>query len=217
MNESLSQQAAAWLLDAGCVEVRTDAPFLLPSGWASPVYMDATRLISLPSIRRGLMKQGVQRLLDAGALQGLSAVAGGESSGIAFAAWFAEKLDMPLQYVRKRAVGSRQIEGVVEQGGKVLLVDDMVSAGQYKLSFIDALRAQGARVEDLFVVFDYGCFGSDTVLSQHGVRVHALCNWQDVLAMAFQRGGFSVEQLAIWQAFLQNPAKWSLAHGGIGK
>ncbi|MEG0787257.1 MAG: orotate phosphoribosyltransferase, partial [Comamonas sp.] len=131
MNESLSQQAAAWLLDAGCVEVRTDAPFLLPSGWASPVYMDATRLISLPTIRRGLMKQGVQRLLDAGALQGLSAVAGGESSGIAFAAWFAEKLDMPLQYVRKRAVGSRQIEGVVEQGGKVLLVDDMVSAGQY--------------------------------------------------------------------------------------
>ena len=124
MNESLSQQAAAWLLDAGCVEVRTDAPFLLPSGWASPVYMDATRLISLPTIRRELMKQGVQRLLDAGALQGLSAVAGGESSGIAFAAWFAEKLDMPLQYVRKRAVGSRQIEGTVEPGGKVLLVDD---------------------------------------------------------------------------------------------
>ncbi len=205
------------LLDAGCVEVRTDAAFILPSGWASPVYMDATRLISLPTIRRELMKQGVQRLLDAGALQGLSAVAGGESSGIAFAAWFAEKLDMPLQYVRKRPVGSRQIEGVVQAGGKVLLVDDMVSAGQYKLNFIEALRSQGARVEDLFVVFDYGCFGSDAVLAQHGVRVHALCNWQDVLAMAFQRGGFSVEQLAVWQSFLQNPAKWSLAHGGIGQ
>lgn len=105
--------------------------------------MDATRLISLPTIRRELMKQGVQRLLDAGALQGLSAVAGGESSGIAFAAWFAEKLDMPLQYVRKRPVGSRQIEGVVHSGGKVLLVDDMVSAGQYKLNFIEALRTQG--------------------------------------------------------------------------
>ena len=154
------------LLDAGCVEVRTDAAFILPSGWASPVYMDATRLISLPTIRRELMKQGVQRLLDAGALQGLSAVAGGESSGIAFAAWFAEKLDMPLQYVRKRPVGSRQIEGVVHSGGKVLLVDDMVSAGQYKLNFIEALRNQGARVEDLFVVFDYGCFGSDAVLAQ---------------------------------------------------
>lgn len=205
------------LLDAGCVEVRTDAAFILPSGWASPVYMDATRLISLPTIRRELMKQGVQRLLDAGALQGLSAVAGGESSGIAFAAWFAEKLDMPLQYVRKRPVGSRQIEGVVHSGGKVLLVDDMVSAGQYKLNFIEALRTQGARVEDLFVVFDYGCFGSDAVLAQHGVCVHALCNWQDVLAMAFQRGGFSVEQLAVWQAFLHNPAKWSLAHGGIGQ
>jgi adenine/guanine phosphoribosyltransferase-like PRPP-binding protein len=121
--------------------------------------MDGSRLISFPTIRRELMKQGLQRLLDAGALQGLSGVAGGESSGIAFAAWLAEKMDLPLQYVRKRAVGVRQIEGVVEQGGKVLLVDDMVSAGQYKLSFIDALRAEGARVEDLFVVFDYGCLG----------------------------------------------------------
>lgn len=217
MHEVLRQQAAHWLLDAGCVEVRTDAPFVLPSGWASPVYMDATLLISQPSIRRELMKQGVQRLLDVGALQGLSAVAGGESSGIAFAAWLAEKLDMPLQYVRKRAVGSRQIEGVVQPGGKVLLVDDMVSAGQYKLSFIEALRTQGAVVQDLFVVFDYACFGSDAVLAQHGVRVHALCTWQDVLAAAFARGGFTAEQLAVWQAFLHNPAQWSLRHGGIGQ
>lgn len=213
----MNLQAAAWLLQAGCVEVRTEGAFVLPSGWASPVYMDATRLIALPTIRRELMKQGVQRLLDAGALQGLSAVAGGESSGIAFAAWFAEKLDMPLQYVRKRAVGSRQVEGIVQPEGKVLLVDDMVSAGQYKLNFIDALRAEGARVQDLFVVFDYGCFGSAQVLQQHGVQVHALCNWSDVLAMAFQRGGFTVEQLAVWQAFLQNPAAWSVAHGGIGQ
>ena len=214
--EFLRRQAAAWLLDAGCVEARTTDPYRLPSGWTTPVYMDGSRLISYPSIRRELMKQGVQRLLDAGALQGLSGVAGGESSGIAFAAWFAEKLDLPLQYVRKRAVGARQVEGVVQAGGKVLLVDDMVSAGQYKLSFIDALRAEGARVEDLFVVFDYGCLGAAQVLEAHGVRVHALCDWRDVLEQAKARSQFSDEALRTWDEFLQAPAEWSIAHGGVG-
>ena len=88
----LRRQAAGWLLDAGCVEARTTDPFRLPSGWTTPVYMDGSRLISYPSIRRELMKLGMQRLLDAGALQGLGGVAGGESSGIAFAAWLAEKI-----------------------------------------------------------------------------------------------------------------------------
>ncbi|MBD9531352.1 orotate phosphoribosyltransferase [Comamonas sp. CMM01] len=213
----LRRQAAGWLLDAGCVDARTTDPFRLPSGWTTPVYMDGSRLISFPTIRRELMKQGLQRLLDAGALQGLSGVAGGESSGIAFAAWLAEKMDLPLQYVRKRAVGVRQIEGVVEQGGKVLLVDDMVSAGQYKLSFIDALRAEGARVEDLFVVFDYGCLGAAPVLQQHGVRVHALCDWRDVLEQARARGQFSDAALQTWEEFLQAPAEWSIAHGGVGQ
>ena len=62
----LRRQAAGWLLDAGCVDARTTDPFRLPSGWTTPVYMDGSRLISFPTIRRELMKQGLQRLLDAG-------------------------------------------------------------------------------------------------------------------------------------------------------
>ncbi|MFT3813013.1 MAG: phosphoribosyltransferase family protein [Acidovorax sp.] len=212
---SPAHETAAQLLDAGCVRVRADEPFRLPSGWASPVYMDCRRLISFPATRRSLVAQALERLRAAGALDGLAAVAGGEASGIALAAWIADTLDLPLQYVRKRAVGHAQVEGVVEPGSTVLLVDDLMAAGLSKAVFCKALRECGAQVRDILVVFDYGTFSAAAQWQAQGVRIHALCTWQDVLAVARERGAFAPPALAEWEAFLRDPAEWSLAHGGI--
>ncbi|WP_332747796.1 orotate phosphoribosyltransferase [Hydrogenophaga sp.] len=214
-NPSSAQAVAELLIEAGCVSCRTDEPFRLPSGWASPVYMDCRRLISFPQTRQLLLEQALARLRAAGAVDGLAAVAGGESSGIAFAAWMADALNLPLQYVRKRAVGQAQVEGVVTPGSAVLLVDDLMAAGLSKLTFCEALRARGAEVRDVFVVFDYGTFHAAAMLHSHKVRVHALCTWQDVLDVARERTGFDPSALAEWSAFLRNPTAWSEAHGGI--
>ncbi len=97
--DTLGQQAdpagavAQALLAAGCVQLPAEEPFRLPSGWASPVYIDCRRLISFPALRRQLVARGLRVLQAAGALEGLAAVAGGESSGIALAAWVADALD----------------------------------------------------------------------------------------------------------------------------
>lgn len=208
---------AAHLIDAGCVTVRSDEPFRLPSGWASPVYMDCRRLISFPETRRALVAAGVRRLDAGGALSGLTAVAGGESSGIALAAWIADALNLPLQYVRKRGMGANRVEGVVLKDMKVLLVDDMMAAGASKAGFVSALRARGARVHDLFVVFDYGILGADSLLDSLDLRLHALANWRDVLAAAEARNDFGRDARIELAQFLENPSAWSSAHGGIGR
>lgn len=210
-------QVAAALLDAGCVTARTDEPFRLPSGWASPVYIDCRRLISFPGLRQKLVDSGLALLRERGALEGVQAVAGGEASGIALAAWIAQALNLPLQYVRKKQAGQSQVEGVVSPGDHVLLVDDMMAGGQSKLRFCRALHAAGATVSDLFIIFDYGTFNTEKLLAPLGVRVHSLATWRDILAVAKERGDFDERVRQELEQFLDNPTGWSQAHGGIAQ
>jgi orotate phosphoribosyltransferase len=204
------------LLDAGCVKLRTDEPFWLPSGWASPVYMDCRRLISFPAVRRELVSQGLDLLRSCGRLDGLASIAGGEASGIALAAWLADALDLPLQYVRKKPVGDSQVEGVIRQGDRILLVDDLMAGGHSKLKFCRALAAAGGTVRDVFVIFDYGTFPTQELLAPLGITVHALATWRDVLAAAREGAAFEPGALAELEEFLGDPPAWSEVHGGIG-
>lgn len=212
---TLSSTLADRLIDAGCVDVKAEEPFRLPSGWASPVYMDCRRLISFPEIRRRIIESALVLLRRAGALENVKGVVGAESSGIAFAAWLADELGLSLQFVRKRAAGHAQIEGVLHAGERVLLVDDLMAAGLSKASFHKALTAKGAVVKDLFVIFDYGTFGAAEQLQGRGISVHALCTWRDILAAARARTEFESKALDELAAFIDAPGKWSSSHGGI--
>jgi orotate phosphoribosyltransferase len=211
----VGKRVARALLQAGCVSVQTDEPFRLPSGWASPVYMDCRRLISFPAIRRDLVAQSLTMLRSRGCLEDVSAIAGGEASGIALAAWLAWALELPLLYVRKKPAGRSQIEGVVAHGARVLLVDDLMAAGHSKLRFADALRAAGAEVENVFTIFDYGTFDSQALLATRGLRAHSLSNWADVLSVARETELIGAPHVVELQRFLQDPSGWSQAHGGI--
>lgn len=215
-DQETARGIATALLDAGCVSARRDEPFRLPSGWATPVYMDCRRIISFPKLRRLVVDEGLKRLRQAGALEGVDAVVGGEASGIALAAWMADALELPLHYVRKKAAGQSQVEGVLHAGDRVLLVDDMMAAGQSKLRFCQALATAGAQVRDLFIVFDYGVFPTQAALDAVGVKVHALACWRDVLDVARARADFPPAILKELQDFLDDPAGWSQAHGGRG-
>lgn len=203
------------LLRAGCVSLKADEPFRLPSGWTSPIYMDCRRLISFPAIRRNIVSLGIDLLRARGRLDGVASIAGGETSGIALAAWFAEALDLPLQYVRKKPIGRSQIEGVIQAGAPILLVDDVLAGGRSAVKFCRALVAAGAIVTDVFVIFDYGTFPTSDVLGELHLRAHSLTTWAEVVAVAREDGTFDAQPLAEIEAFLRDPAAWSEAHGGI--
>lgn len=214
-NADVSKTVARALLHAGCVRLKADEPFRLPSGWTSPVYMDCRRLISFPAVRRRIVSLGIDLLRARGCLDGIASLAGGETSGIALAAWFAEALDLPLQYVRKKPVGRSQIEGVMKAGEQVLLIDDVMAGGRSAAKFCRALVAAGAIVKDVFVIFDYGTFPTRDVLGAMHVRAQSLATWADVVAVAREDGTFDAQALAEIEAFLRDPPAWSEAHGGI--
>ena len=218
---AIAEHTAKMFLDVGAVRFMTDKPFIFTSGWASPVYNDCRWLISFPQVRRKLMDYGVATVLrDIGA-GAFDAVAGGETAGIPFAAWMADRLDLPMQYVRKKPKGfgrNAQIEGQVIEGQRVLLVEDMTTDGRSKVNFCNALRAAGCKVEHCFVLFFYDIFPDGRkILGDLGIKLHALTTWWDILAVAKASGKFDAKMLAEVEKFMRDPGGWSKAHGGAAQ
>ncbi len=214
----LAREAAKMLLEIGAVYFYEEKPFIFTSGWASPVYTDCRRIISYPRVRATLMDYAVATILQEIGYEALDVVAGGETAGIPFAAWIAERLMLPMQYVRKKAKGfgrNAQIEGLVTPGARALLVEDLATDGGSKVAFVEAMRAAGLGVEHCFVVFYYDIFPQGrATLQKLGVTLHALTTWRDVLAVAKASGTFAPGVLAEVESFLDEPAQWSAAHGG---
>ncbi len=217
----IAQMTAKMLLEINAVNFRADEPYMLTSGLASPVYIDCRKLISYPRIRSTLMDFAASIIMSEVGFEQYDAVAGGETAGIPFAAWLAERLNLPMQYVRKKPKGfgrDAQIEGDISEGQRVLLVEDLTTDGGSKVTFCEALRTAGATVNDALVVFYYDIFPETLVkLEQQGVRLHYLATWRDVLAVCRDNDYFDAQTLSEVEAFLNNPLDWSSAHGGKGE
>lgn len=213
----IAKASAQILLDTKSVLFNAREPFIFTSGRASPVYTDCRRLISFPEERGILMDFGSSILREKAG--GVDLVAGGETAGIPYAAFIAERMNKPMLYVRKKPKGfgkMAQIEGVMDDAGKrVVLVEDLQSDGASKKVFIDALRAAGAVVEHSFVIFHYGIFpASEKNMAEAGVTLHALTTFWDVLAVAREKNYFDTATLDEVEKFLNAPDEWSAAHGG---
>ena len=215
----MARLTARMLLEIRAVHFRRDEPYRLTSGLASPVYIDCRKLISYPAVRAALMDFACAKLLRNAGFARFDAVAGGETAGIPFAAWIAERLGLPMLYVRKQPKGfgrDAQIEGALAADSRVLLVEDLTTDGGSKLRFAEAIRAAGAEVGHTFVVFFYGIFPqTEAVLLGHGLSLHYLATWRDVLAEARAGEHFDAATLAEVEAFLAAPLEWSAAHGGV--
>jgi orotate phosphoribosyltransferase len=215
----MAELTAKMLLEVEAVRFMADKPFIFTSGWASPVYTDCRRLISFPRVRQTLIDFGTATLMRDAGFEQFDAVAGGETAGIPFAAWMADRLALPMLYVRKKPKGfgrNAQIEGHLVEGQRVLLVEDMTSDGRSKINFCNALREAGAKVEHVLVFFFYDIFPeAPKILGDLGVTLHSLATWWDVLAVAKASGKFDAAKLAEVEKFMNDPAGWSKDHGGI--
>ena len=214
----IARKTAEILLEIEAVHVNTDTPFILTSGAASPVYIDCRKLISYPRIRSMLMGFAASVLAEDVGVEVFDSVAGGETAGIPFAAFLAERLGLPMQYVRKKPKGfgrNAQIEGILEEGSNVLLVEDLATDGGSKVHFASALRNAGAKCDHSFVIFYYNIFAhAQAELDEAGLSLHALATWWDVLDVIKQSDKFNDTSAQIVEAFLHDPKGWSKSHGG---
>lgn len=217
----IARESADILLDTKSVLFNAREPFVYTSGKTGPVYVDIRRLISFPRERGILMDFAVEILNSEIGTGNIDYVAGGETAGIPYAAFIAERMDKPMLYVRKKPKGfgrNAQIEGNLEGSApKVILIEDLQTDGGSKKVFIDALRAADAIVTHSFVVFHYGIFPkSEENMREMGVKLLALVTWRDMLAAARDRSFFDTETLAEVESFLSAPAAWQEAHPAQG-
>ena len=216
--EEIARLTARMLLEIEAVHFNAAEPFTLASGLPSPTYIDCRKLISFPRIRSTLMDFLAGTVMREAGFEAFDNVAGGETAGIPFAALVAERLALPMTYVRKKPKGygrNARIEGTMGEGQRVLLVEDLTTDGGSKLSFVDAIRDTGATCAHTAVIFYYGIF-PETVetLGRHGVKLHYLCTWWDVLAEARESEAFDRATLDEVEAFLTSPRPWQAARAG---
>jgi orotate phosphoribosyltransferase len=207
-SKTIAELTARMYLDTGAVRFMTDKPFIFTSGWASPVYNDSRWLMSFPDVRSALMDFAVHTIERDIGRDKINAVAGGETAGIPFAAWVADRMHLPMQYVRKKAKGF----------GRGSQIEGLLVPGQSKVNFINALREAGGICEHCFVIFFYDIYPqSKKIMSDLGVTLHSLTTWKDVLAVARTSGQFEPKMLAEVEKFIGDPAGWSKAHGGAAE
>jgi orotate phosphoribosyltransferase len=217
--QAIAAETAKMLIEVKAILFNADTPFIFTSGWASPVYTDMRKIISYPRLRSKIIDFAVTTVEREIGYESLEVIAGGETAGIPYAAWLSDRLMLPMQYIRKKPKGfgrNAQIEGDIHDGKRALLVEDLATDGRSKVNFCNALRDSGQICDHAFVFFFYDIFPqARELMAEIGVTLHYLVTWRDVLAVARANQYFEAATLDAVEAFLNAPAAWSAAHGGI--
>ena len=195
------------LLSIGAVFLRPDEPFTWASGIKSPIYCDNRLTLSVPAVRtrveEGLARIVRERFPDAGALMGTS------TAGIAHAAITATILDLPMGYVRSGSKDhgrGNQIEGKLEKGQKVVVIEDLISTAGSCIEVVEALRAAGAEVLGVVSIFTYGMKKGLDRLAAADVINHSLSNLDALVEVAAEEGYIKPEDRQRLIAFRDNPS-----------
>lgn len=219
----VARQTAEMLLRTEAIQVYKENPFVFVSGRISPVYIDCRKILSFPEEREYIVTQLAQKVaIDIG-LGNIDVVAGGETAGIPYASFVSHLIKKPMIYIRKQPKGyggTKQIEGILEAGRRVLLVEDLITDGLSKLRFNIGIRAAGAKMTQCLCVFDYASDrlhqheGRDN-LAKNDIGLHVLANWDDVLYTGLSKSYFSEEASRHIVDFLKDPENWGRKMGFV--
>ncbi len=209
---SASQQIAIHLLDIKAVKFQPDTPFTWSSGWKSPIYCDNRLTLSYPHIRDFIRDAFVHRIRTT--FPDVQAIVGVATGGIAHAALIAQELDLPLAYVRSKpkehGLGN-QIEGHLESGQKVVIVEDLISTGASALNAALAVRASEAEVLGLAAIFTYGFPEAKARFEAEQIPFFTLSDYHTLLQIALERGFINEEQFQLLEQWQYSPQTWSVS------
>ena len=205
----MEKQVAKALLSIKAVFLRPDDPFTWASGIKSPVYCDNRLTLGYPEVRR-VIEQGIADTVrkyypEAQALMGTS------TAGIAHAAIAADLRDLPMGYVRGAAKDhgrNNRIEGRLDPGMKVVVVEDLISTAGSCVETVEALREAGADVLGVVSIFTYGMQKGIDRLAQANVENHSLSNFSTLVQVAAEEGYIQPDQVPMLHKFIANPAEW---------
>jgi len=194
------------------VDLRPEDPFEWSSGLFAPIYCDNRRTLGYPTVRAAIADGFASIVRESSFLP--TTVAGTATAGIPHAAWLAERLDAPMCYVRSAAKGhgrQNRIEGVVDTGDPVVVVEDLISTGSSALSAVEALQEAGATVQAVLAIFSYEFDRATTAFEDAGIPLHTLTGFHRLVDGARSAGHLSTAQVEALQTWRSDPDAWSAA------
>lgn len=219
----VSQRVAEILLSTESIQVYNDKPFVFVSGRISPVYIDCRKLLSFAAERDYIVTALARKAETDIGSQNIDVVAGGETAGIPYASFVSHIIKKPMIYIRKQPKGyggTKQIEGILNPGQRVLLVEDLITDGLSKLRFNIGIRASGAKMTHCLCVFDYASerlnqHEGREALAKNDIALLVLANWDDILDTGTSKKYFTQTQNEQIISFLKDPENWGRKMGFV--
>lgn len=197
------------LLQINAIKLSPQEPFTWASGWKSPIYCDNRKALSFPYIRDFIKSEMCSVIFEN--FREADLLAGVATAGIAWGAMAADQLKLPYIYVRPKpkehGLGN-QIEGALEKGQKVLVIEDLISTGKSSLQVCDVLNAAGADVIGMISIFTYGFAVAEEAFKKANIPYQSLTNYENLISLALEKGAIAADQqntLLNWRA---DPANW---------
>ena len=213
-NEAVAEKVASYLLKIGAVKLNAVEPFTWASGLKSPIYCDNRRVLSFPEVRNYIGSALGDRVREL--YPEAEVIAGVATGAIAHGVLVARELDLPFVYVRstgKQHGLGNQIEGVVPDGKKVVVIEDLVSTGKSSLLAVDALIDAGAEVLGMIAIFTYGLNQAQQNIELAKCKLDTLTNYHILLKQAVNEGFLHHSNITTLEKWRENPQKWGKEKG----
>jgi orotate phosphoribosyltransferase len=197
------------LLQINAVKLNIQNPFTWASGWKSPIYCDNRKILSYPHVRDFIKSEMTNAVFTE--FPDADVIAGVATAGIPHGALIADLLSLPFIYVRSKpkehGMGN-QIEGVLEAGQKVVVIEDLISTGKSSMEAVDAIKAAGGEVIGLCSVFTYGFDIAVKLFNDVNIKTLSLSNYNALLELSLDKKTISSEELEQLKTWRENPAAW---------
>lgn len=211
-NDESALKVAEFLLQVKAVKLQPNKPFTWASGWKSPIYCDNRVTLSFPQVRTYFRQQFVDAIMEKFGRPDV--IAGVATGGIAQGALVAQEMGLPFVYVRSEAKKhglTNMIEGIVEKGQSVVVIEDLISTGGSSLKAVEALREAGCKVKGMAAIFTYGFKTAADNFKKAKCELITLSNYDTMIAQALQSSYITEKDLLSLKAWRENPAEWGVA------
>ena len=210
-NKNTAKKTAEVLLHINAIKLSPNEPFSWASGWKSPIYCDNRLVMSYPTIRNYIKSELAKNIEN---LYGKPDVIAGVATGaIGIGAIVADNLGLPFVYVRpeaKKHGRQNQIEGRLEKGQSVVVVEDLISTGKSSLNAVEALKSASVNVKGMAAIFTYGFERSKTNFAEKNIELHTLSNYEALLEQALDTGFINDKELNVLSQWNSNPSEWDI-------
>ena len=210
-NKNIAKKTAELLLQINAIKLNPNKPFTWASGWKSPIYCDNRLVLSYPAIRN-FIKHELAKNIEK--IYGKPDVIAGVATGaIGIGALVADYMGLPFVYVRpeaKKHGRQNQIEGKLEKGQNVVVVEDLISTGKSSLNAVNALKEKSVNVKGMVAIFTYGFEISETNFLKNNIELRTLGNYNYLLEQASNTGFINELQLKTLSNWNKNPSEWGV-------